>query len=191
MARRSLKARPGNRGIYRVEIRTDAGPWSAVQCFASGARTPRRRKIRQSQEVCPPPRDRGRRRGLRRLIRAEWVAVRATHHPSRLAKSVVPGVSNVTYVNSLVNAGIACVNGFRSGYTRQRRKEPDGYQCRSGRYEDDNLSGVRIPKCWPMFGLYPDSLGRSRPVDDEHLRCCAAVRSSCLVLAKVLAVKSH
>ena len=32
----ALKARPGNRGIYRVEIRTDAGPWSAVQCFASG-----------------------------------------------------------------------------------------------------------------------------------------------------------
>lgn len=39
----------------RVEIRTDAGPSSAVQCLLSGGPYTTESQVRQCLEVCPPP----------------------------------------------------------------------------------------------------------------------------------------
>jgi hypothetical protein len=97
---------------------------------------------------------------------------------TRYSSAFVPRVSIGTSVNPACRRRFGCVNGLRRGY-RQRRKEPDGYQCGCRRWARDDLSGVRIStvRFWPLCGVHRDSFG-GRDRADSDLRDCASLQPS-------------
>jgi len=64
----------------------------------------------------------------------------------------------------------------------QRERKTDGHHCRYRRQAHNDLSGVRIPKCWSVCGLCPNLCSRPRRSGNEHHRSCGRLRSSWLVL---------